>query len=400
MSPLPSASPTRSVGLPHFPALVLVLGEPTPGSLADRVRQHVGRELGPESGVSVLDLGDLRREGLLEQDGRVPQTGAMRRWLAKVVLARFGMHTGQLPSNAPILPCVVVCDGEQATGRTLALSLPSVLRSLGDVIALPADLEPRVAMLVAWPTRWGLAERAPLAAWSRDLAWLARERSLMDGVFIVARASHRSAGAEPRMWSSDPERDEAISQQVLAMVTTGLLDEAAAMRRGVDRTGLMALGVAEPGTSRSTPPAQPRSGGERAISREVVVDADRVAGSDSIARATHHEAAPRVRLDPAARTGSDPVEVTFASGSVADRNQGENSSTTWTDAPGARDLVIRCLVDISVDQLPGVRQWMRAYHPLERETRVGLHRFAGALVEDRTRLPPPRIEARGDELTP
>jgi hypothetical protein len=331
----------------HFPALVLTLGEPHPGGLADTVRARLGAAFGPGA-VDACDLGDLRAAGVLEGPEERVDPHALARWARAALAALVVRHSGVHPAPDPALTVLVLAEGDAPAARARCARAVEPLRRALDAVSLPPAMQRRLAVLTAWPCPPPAPAEslARLAAWVRDLERAATE-GYLDAVFAVGRSNYRAQGQGAVHYLSRERRDELIAEQAELLLSTAVLAEVAALRRGVPRSPWTALGAA---------PLE-GAGPPRAAAWPWLHWSS---GWGTWTPATAHWS---VGAEPAPDTGEDaPAPIGGAVG-----------------VP----LRIRCFVGIPADRLEGMDVWEEAYWRYPFDERRKMHIYQTGIPRER-----------------
>lgn len=222
-------------GRRHHPALVLTLGEPHPGGLAQGVRALLRASFGSGAAVASADLGDLRLGGVLGAGSGPPDPYRLESWARTRLEGVLQIHCGSHPGGA-VLPVLLVVDGEDPVNRERLLSaLQPVRRALAS-LTLPESLQPRLVALLGWPCAQGGAGDAPSRRWLAVLADEVGARESLDAAFIVSRSGCRAGrGRDPR-YLALAERNSWMAEQAVLLLASGVLEEVLSFRRGLERS--------------------------------------------------------------------------------------------------------------------------------------------------------------------
>jgi hypothetical protein len=225
---------------------VLTLGEPRAGGLAGRVRARLRHGFGSGAAVAARDLGDLRAGGILASGAAAPDPHRLQRWARALLERLLEAHAGGHPA-APVLPVLLVADGEDEANRRRLVQCVAPLRRALASLTLPESLQPRLAALVAWPAREAPAAHAATERWAAALTDECARHERLDAIFAVARSGCRAGfGADPRRMT-EAERDDHLAEQAALLLATGVLEEVLAFRRGLARAAWCALAVDDGG---------------------------------------------------------------------------------------------------------------------------------------------------------
>jgi hypothetical protein len=336
----------------HFPSLVLTLGEPHPGSLAERMRSGVRSRFGRGAAVFAKDTGDLRIHGVLGVSGGI-DVPALERWLASTLHDLLDRHCGDHPAR-PQLTILLVADADDPLSRTRFLASVHPLNRVVNALALPAGLAPRVTALIGWPDRDSRGEdAASRAAWLRDVEHLVTCREVLSTAIVVSRSNYRPDRASNRLALHTHEgRNAAIVEQACLLMSTALLEEALSLGRGRTRTAFMAIG--------STPLENP----------------------------DHDSAWPWVSASDGDWGGWFPSPVHWALGAGTPARDGHVSVPRFLAGSAERPLRITCLPSVPLKSMAGYAEWEAAYLRLDLESRRRLHRFPDACPAESGAEPP------------
>lgn len=229
-------SSPRSAILAH-PALVLTFGEPAPGGLAHALRSALRETFAGAVGMRLRDLGDLRLAGVLGPDDRPQDPFRLRRWIAAEVRAAAEAHDG-CPPGDPVLPVFLVVEGGDPVNRERVLAALAPAREGIRDAALPASLQPRLVPVVAGAPG-GTAGAPGEEGWLLRVVKQACDH--FDTLLLVAASGCRVGEDEfPRVLSVS-ERNRLLREQVVLLLSGGLLERIIAFRRGLSRAHVTVL---------------------------------------------------------------------------------------------------------------------------------------------------------------